>query len=62
VDGILDYGTTPTTFNVLGNLNVNTGGILNVFNGTTGKTITVAGNITNNGVIDVTIGSTSQDI
>jgi hypothetical protein len=59
VDGILDYGTTPTTFNVLGNLNVNTGGILNVFNGTTGKTITVAGNITNNGVIDVTIGSTS---
>lgn len=59
VDGILDYGTTPTTFNVLGNLNVNTGGLLNVFNGTTGKTITVAGNITNNGVIDVTIGSTS---
>jgi hypothetical protein len=59
VDGILGYGTTPTIFNVLGNLNINSGGLLNVFSGTTGKTLTVAGNITNNGVIDVTIGSTS---
>ncbi|WP_447634929.1 Ig-like domain-containing protein [Flavobacterium microcysteis] len=59
VQGTLTYGTTPTNFTVNGNLTVASGSMLNVFNGTTGKTLTVAGNITNNGVIDVSIGATT---
>lgn len=59
VQGTLAYGSTPTSFTVGGNLTVASGAMVNVFNGTTGKTLTVAGNITNNGVIDVSIGSTT---
>jgi hypothetical protein len=59
VEGTLAYGTTPTNFTVGNNLTVASGGIVNVFNGTTGKTLTVAGNITNNGVIDVSVGATT---
>lgn len=53
VTGTLTYGTTPSSFTVNGNLTVAAGGTFNVFNGTTGKTLTVAGNVSNNGVIDV---------
>ncbi|MCL9770703.1 T9SS type A sorting domain-containing protein [Flavobacterium sp. HXWNR69] len=59
VDGTLTYGTTPTSFTIDGNLAVNAGGLVNVFNGTTGKTLTVSGNITNNGVIDISVGATT---
>lgn len=59
VEGTLAYGTTPTNFTVGNNLTVASGGVVNVFNGTTGKTLTVAGNITNNGVIDVSVGATT---
>ncbi|WP_051197446.1 Ig-like domain-containing protein [Flavobacterium soli] len=59
VNGTLEYGTTPTSFSALGNLTVNAGGLLNVFNGTTGKTINVAGNFVNNGTVDLSVGTTS---
>ena len=59
VNGTLGYGTTPTGFTVNGNLAVNSGGIFNVFSGTTGKTLTVTGDITNNGSIDVSVGTTT---
>lgn len=59
IDGTLGYTSTPADFTVNGNLQVNAGGILNVFNSTTGKRIYVANNIINNGVIDLSIGSTS---
>jgi len=59
VNGTLDYTATPTTFAVNGNLNVAAGGLVNVFSGTTGKTLSVVGNITNNGVIDASVGTTT---
>jgi len=59
VQGILAYGTTPTTFNVNGNLSVDTAGLISVFNGTTGKTLVVTGNIVNNGAIDLSVGTTT---
>lgn len=59
VDGTLQYGTTPSSFNVNGILTVNTGGTFNVFQSTTGKTLNVAGNITNDGTIDISVGTTS---
>lgn len=62
VNGTLAYGTTPTSFTVGGNLTVNATGAVNVFNGTTGKTLTVAGNIVNDGSINVSVGTTSAGI
>ena len=62
VDGTLAYGATPTQFNVNGNLQVNAGGLVNVFNSTTGKSLFVSGNITNNGRIDVSIGTTTAGV
>ena len=59
VNGTLAYGTAPTSFTIGGNLTVAAGGLVNVFNGTTGKTLNVAGNITNNGSIDVSVGTTT---
>lgn len=59
VRGTLDYATTPTTFNVNGNLSVNNGGLVNVFNGTTGKSLTVSGNILNDGNINISVGTTT---
>ena len=58
VNGTLNYGTTPTRFDVIRNLTVNTGGVFNIFNGTTGKTLYVGGNIVNNGVLHTTVGFT----
>jgi hypothetical protein len=60
VKGTLAYGATPTSFAVNGNLTVDAGGVVNVFNATTGKTLTVAGNITNNGTMDFTVGGTAS--
>ncbi|MDD2984351.1 MAG: T9SS type A sorting domain-containing protein [Crocinitomicaceae bacterium] len=59
VNGTIVYGATPTILTVGGNLTVNTGGLVNVFSGTTGKTITVSGNIINNGTIDLSVGATT---
>lgn len=59
VQGSLEFGATPTTFNVNGNLTVEVGGEFLVFNGTTGKAIVVSGNIVNDGNIDLSIGTTT---
>jgi hypothetical protein len=59
VEGTLAYGTTPNNFTVGNNLTVAPGGVVNVFNGTTGKTLTVGGNIQNNGSIDLSVGATT---
>jgi hypothetical protein len=68
IDGSLTYSSTPTAFNVFGNLLVNPTGNLMVFNGTTGKTLNLLGNFTNNGNVDLSktgsllnvVGSTAQ--
>ena len=57
VNGTLAYGATPAQFNVNNNLTVNATGIVNVFNLTTGKTLFVTGNITNNGAINLSVGA-----
>ena len=59
VNGTLDYGVTPTSFSVNGNLYVTSVGLVNAFNSTTGKTLIVKGNIINNGIIDISVGTTS---
>ncbi|MFN3909421.1 MAG: G8 domain-containing protein [Flavobacterium sp.] len=59
IDGTLNYATTPTSFSVNGDLTVNAGGLFNVFQGTTGKQLIARGNITNNGSIDLSFGSTT---
>jgi hypothetical protein len=59
VDGTLAYAATPTQFNVNGNLTVNSGGLVNVFATTTGKTLFVSGNIVNDGRIDISVGTTT---
>ncbi|MFN7014895.1 MAG: hypothetical protein ACK4ON_11565, partial [Bacteroidia bacterium] len=60
VQGSLEFGPTPTTFNVNGNLNVEVGGEFLVFNGTTGKALVVSGNIVNDGSIDLSVGATTN--
>ncbi|CCB68903.1 Protein of unknown function precursor; putative adhesin [Flavobacterium branchiophilum FL-15] len=59
VEGTLAYASAASSVTVGANLTVNSGGLINVFNGTTGKSLIVAGNITNNGRIDVSVGSTT---
>ena len=59
VNGTLAYNATPTQFNVNGNLTVNSGGLVNVFATTTGKSLFVSGNIVNNGRIDISVGATT---
>jgi len=51
-NGALVFGATPTSFTVNGNLTVNANGLFNVFQGSTGKTLNVKGNIVNDGRID----------
>lgn len=60
VNGVLDYTATPTSFTVANNLTVETSGTLNAFNGVAGKTLSVGGNITNNGLMNFSVGSTSS--
>jgi hypothetical protein len=70
ISGSLDYSSAATTFSSKGNVTINAGGTFNVFNGTTGKTLNIAGNISNNGTIDLSQtgallnlnGSTAQTI
>lgn len=59
VDGTLNYGATPTSFTVNGNLTVSNTGLISVFNGTTGKTLIVRGDLTNNGAINLSVGTTT---
>lgn len=59
VQGSLEFGATPTTFNINGNLTLEAGSEFLVFNGTTGKAIVVSGNIINDGNIDLSIGTTT---
>lgn len=59
VQGSLEFGVTPTTFNVNGNLTVEVGGEFLVFNGTTGKAVVISGNIVNDGNIDLSVGATT---
>lgn len=61
IRGTLDFGATPTTFNVNGNLTLEAGSEFLVSNaGTTGKALVVTGNIVNNGNIDLSIGATTE--
>lgn len=59
VNGTMAYTTTPTLFNVNGNLTVNATGLVNVFFTTIGKTLVVSGNIINDGRINVSVGTTT---
>lgn len=59
VNGNLTYTATPTSFRTLGNLTVASGGTIAAFQGIIGKDLTVGGNITNNGTIDLSIGTTT---
>ena len=59
VNGTCTFNTTATTMIVNGGLTVNSGGVFNVFNSTTGKRLNVAGNINNNGTINISIGASS---
>ncbi len=58
VNGILTYGTAATQFDVAGNLTVNQSGSIAAYQATVGKTLRVAGNILNNGNIDISVGTT----
>ncbi|MFM8685510.1 MAG: G8 domain-containing protein, partial [Bacteroidota bacterium] len=59
VAGTLTYGTTPTEFQAK-DLTVATGGLVNVFSGTTGKTLRVSGNLINNGRVNTLASSSSN--
>lgn len=60
--GILTYGAIPSSFTATGNVLINTGGILNAFQSTTGKTLIVNGNITNNGVMDFSVAGATLNL
>jgi hypothetical protein len=51
--GILNYAATPTLLTVNGNMTVSTGGSFVGYTGTTGKLLNLFGNLTNNGVMDL---------
>jgi hypothetical protein len=53
---------TATTLLVSGSLDVMSTGTLNMFTGTTGKTLNVKGNVTNNGTIDLSKASSSLQL
>lgn len=58
IRGTLDFGATPTTFNVNGNLTLEAGSEFLVSNaGTIGKAVVVTGNIVNDGNFDVSVGT-----
>lgn len=62
VNGTLNYATAAATFAVKGNLLVNTGGNLDAFAGTTGKSLVVSRNFTNNGNVDLSKGTAVNNI
>lgn len=59
IDGTLNYTTTPTSFKVNKSLSISNNGIFEVFNSTTGKTLNVVGNIKNDGLLDISVGTTT---
>ncbi|MGV1010830.1 MAG: T9SS type A sorting domain-containing protein [Flavobacterium sp.] len=60
INGTLNYASAATSATVKGSLTVSSGGLVNVFNNTIGKSLLVAGNITNNGRIDLSVSSTTS--
>ena len=61
VAGTLTYGTTPSEFQV-NDLTVQTSGLVNIFSGTTAKTLRVSGNLTNNGRVNTLASSTANGV
>ncbi|MCE2840371.1 MAG: fibronectin type III domain-containing protein [Bacteroidetes bacterium] len=59
VAGTLTFGTTPTELQAK-DLTVETGGLVNVFAGTSAKTLRVSGNLVNNGRINTLASSTAN--
>jgi hypothetical protein len=59
VQGIFTYGTAPADFRVRENLTVSAGGLINVFQGTTGKILRIGGNVINDGRINASVGTTA---
>jgi len=59
VAGTLVFGTTPTEFQAK-DLTVESGGLVNVFAGTTAKTLRVSGNLINNGRLNTLASSTAN--
>lgn len=53
LDGTLNFSATTTTLKVAGDLVIDSGAVFNVFTNNTGKKLEVAGNITNNGTINL---------
>ena len=60
VSGILNYAPAPVSFTIGSTLIVGTTGIVNVFNGVTGKTLNIGGDIINNGVVNLSVGATNS--
>jgi hypothetical protein len=60
VNGTLAYATACTNLAVAGNLTVASTGLVNVFTTTTGKILTVAGNISNDGRIDLSVSTSTS--
>jgi hypothetical protein len=52
LSGTLTFNTTATNTFTTGDLNINTGGNFNAYNGTTGRKVTVNGNLVNNGTVN----------
>ncbi|NBY29724.1 MAG: T9SS C-terminal target domain-containing protein [Sphingobacteriia bacterium] len=59
VGGTLTYGATPTEFQAF-NLTIESSGLVNVFQSTTGKTLRVSGNLVNNGRLNTLASSTAN--
>jgi hypothetical protein len=57
--GILTYAATPTSISVNGNMTVAPGGSFIGYNGTTGKSLNLIGNLTNNGSMDLSYVSSA---
>lgn len=53
IEGTVNFASTASDLTVNKNLIISSGGTLNVFEGTTGKTLVVRGNLTNDGTIDL---------
>ena len=61
VAGTLTFGTTPTELQAK-DLTVETGGLVNVFAGTSTKTLRVSGNLVNNGRINTLAGTSNSTL
>lgn len=52
VSGTLAFNSTTTNTFTSGDLTINAGGVFNAYNGTTGRKVTVNGNLINNGTVN----------